>query len=117
MDDWDVFEQELLKDPATREAYERKRPALEFAISLIGLRTRMGLSQRQLARRAGMTQPEIARLESGNVEPTWETISRVFSSVGASLEVRARDGSGKLVRIPLNVGEPAARKPRAKKAS
>ena len=37
MDDWDRLEARLLSDPATREAYEKRRPAFELASKLIEL--------------------------------------------------------------------------------
>ena len=45
------------------------------------------MSQRHLAEAAGLKQPHIARIERGEVSPTWATISRIFGAVGAELEV------------------------------
>ena len=45
------------------------------------------MSQRDLAKAAGLKQPHIARIERGDVSPTWETISRIFAAVGAELDV------------------------------
>ncbi|HEY1652243.1 MAG TPA: helix-turn-helix transcriptional regulator [Acidimicrobiales bacterium] len=47
-----------------------------------------GLSQRELAERAGVTQPEIARIESGNREPSIPTLQKILA--GAGLELRFR---------------------------
>ena len=107
MDDWDRLKGDLLKDPATRAAYEARRPAYELASMLIDIRTRLGITQRQLAARAKMTQPEIARLESAQVHPTWETVSRILGAVGAELDVKVRDEGGKVVRIAVKPAHPA----------
>jgi len=48
-------------------------------------RTRAGLSQRALARRAGTTQSVVARIERGLTSPTWETLSRLLSAAGFAL--------------------------------
>ncbi|MEX0782883.1 MAG: helix-turn-helix domain-containing protein [Dehalococcoidia bacterium] len=113
MDDWDKLKAELLKDPATRAAYEARRPAYELASKFIEIRTRLGISQRQLAARAHMTQPEIARLESAQVQPTWETVSRILGAVGAELDIKLRDDKGKLVRVAVKPSHPAMpRRPR-----
>jgi predicted transcriptional regulator len=106
MDDWDRIEAELLADPATRAAYDARRPAYELASKVIRLRAELGLSQRELAKRAHMTQPEIARIESGSVQPTWETVSRLLSAVGADVNVRLRTPAGKVVRFNLVKGSP-----------
>lgn len=112
MDDWDKLKAELLEDPATRAAYEARRPAYELASKLVELRTRLGLSQRQLAAKAQMTQPEIARLESAATQPTWETVSRVLGAVGAEIDIRVRDDHGKLVKVSVLTHPPVAGVPR-----
>ncbi len=50
-------------------------------------RTRAGLSQRELARRAGTAQSVVARVESGATSPTWDTLSRLLSATGFSLDI------------------------------
>ena len=104
MDEWHKFKEEMLADPATREAYEKRRPAFELASKLIELRNGLGLTQRQIAAKAKMTQPEIARLESGGLEPNWETLRRLLGAIGASIEIKARDPAGKLVKVTLSPG-------------
>jgi transcriptional regulator with XRE-family HTH domain len=52
-------------------------------------RKRAGLTQAQLATRAGVTQPVIARLERGGGNPTFETLERVLHAAGHRLELRA----------------------------
>lgn len=60
-------------------------------------RSRAGLSQRQLARRAGTAQSVVARVENGQTSPTWETLSRLLAAagfeLGATLEIRTIVGS------------------------
>jgi uncharacterized protein len=68
----------------------RLRRSGEFASILRGLRSEFGLSQRQMATLAGMSQPEIARFETGAVSPTWETAVRLLQAVDARLEVRVK---------------------------
>lgn len=47
-------------------------------------RTRAGLSQRALARKAGTAQSVIARIERGQTSPTWETLERLLAAAGES---------------------------------
>jgi len=51
-------------------------------------RSRAGLSQRALARRAGTAQSVIARIERGLTSPTWDTLERLLEA--ANFEVRAQ---------------------------
>lgn len=48
-------------------------------------RLRAGLSQHELAERAGTSQPAIARLESGQANPTVATIERILAATGFRL--------------------------------
>jgi DNA-binding transcriptional regulator YiaG len=64
-----------MRDPEYRREYERTRLANEVAIRVTQYRVKHGLSQAELARRLGMRQPNVARLESGEHEPTIATLS------------------------------------------
>jgi len=48
-----------------------------------------GLSQRELARRAGTSQPAIARYERGAAVPSWETLERLAAACGRRLNLAA----------------------------
>jgi transcriptional regulator with XRE-family HTH domain len=50
-------------------------------------RRRAGLSQRELADRAGTSQPAIARLEQGRASPTFATLERLAAAAGFALRV------------------------------
>ena len=52
-------------------------------------RTRAGLTQAQLAERAGVAQSVIARLERGGGNPTFLTLERVLHAAGHRLELNA----------------------------
>lgn len=45
-------------------------------------RTRAGLSQRALAKRAGTAQSVVARIERGQTNPTWATLERLLNAAG-----------------------------------
>jgi transcriptional regulator with XRE-family HTH domain len=51
-------------------------------------RTRAGLSQRELAKRAHTSQSVIARIERGQTSPTWETLERLLAAAGAAIAAR-----------------------------
>ena len=78
---------EHLQDPAVREAYDALDKEFSLVRQLIDLRQKSGLWQRELAKRAGMQQPVIARLESGR-PANLGTLRRVAEALGAQLEVR-----------------------------
>jgi transcriptional regulator with XRE-family HTH domain len=51
-------------------------------------RRRAGLTQRQLAARAGVSQPTIARIEGGEVNPSLERIVELVRAAGFDLDIR-----------------------------
>ncbi len=99
MSEWKKFKARMMEDSEFRREYEELGPAFELASKLIELRRVTGLTQQQIAELAGMTQPEVARMESGAANPTWETLSRLLTGVGAELELKVRDRDGRLVRV------------------
>ena len=48
-------------------------------------RTRAGLTQRKLAKRARTAQSVIARIEGGQSDPSWQTLTRLIAAAGFSL--------------------------------
>jgi transcriptional regulator with XRE-family HTH domain len=65
-----------------------KTPPTTASAFLQLARLEAGLSQRELAERAGVAQSEIARIESGNREPSIPTLQKILA--GAGLELRFR---------------------------
>ena len=90
---WEEVKARLLADPETKAAYDALEPAYQIA----RLRIAKGLTQEELAERAGVRQPNIARLESGKHQPTLDLLRRVAEALGYRLDLRfvpAEDGSG-----------------------
>ncbi len=50
-------------------------------------RARANLSQRELGRRAGKAQSEIARIEGGRQDPSFGTLERLVRAAGLDLEI------------------------------
>ena len=76
---------ELRKDPAYGGALEELEPYEQIARQLVAFRIEHGLSQAELARRCGVSQPAIARLERGDHEPRLATLRRVAHALDADL--------------------------------
>ena len=70
------------------QEFRTEAEALEPAYQVARLRILRGLTQEQLAERAGTKQPSIARLESGRMEPSLSFLRRVVEAMGGRLEVR-----------------------------
>ncbi|MBK9253493.1 MAG: helix-turn-helix transcriptional regulator [Proteobacteria bacterium] len=84
------------RDPERKAAIEegRRTVAREYYANKKGLavlRLRKGWSQRTLAEAAGMKQPHIARLESGQNDPSLDTMRRLAHALGISIEELVRE--------------------------
>jgi ribosome-binding protein aMBF1 (putative translation factor) len=77
----ELIAEQLRNDPAFRVEWERTALARAVAVAVVGYRAEHDLSQRELARRLGMKQPQVARLELGEVNPTIETLMRLASEL------------------------------------
>lgn len=64
----------------------RVRAPLAVAISLRWARTKRGYTQAEVARRAGVSQAQIGKLETSSENPTVATLSKVAHALGAHLE-------------------------------
>lgn len=81
---------------------------MEFLDSVVGeMRRAAGLSQRELARRAGTSQPAVARYERGSMAPSWQTLERLAAACGRHLrievEVLPDPGDVELAELLLNL--------------
>ena len=76
-----------MENPEYRAEWERTRFAHEVAMSVIQYRVDHGLTQAELARRLGMRQPHVARLEAGDHEPSLTTLRRLAQRLGMSFHI------------------------------
>ena len=76
-----------IQRPHVAEAYEAARLRFELAETVRLRREELGWSQRQLAERAGMTQPGVARFEAGGTTPTLPLLERLAAALGLTLAV------------------------------
>jgi ribosome-binding protein aMBF1 (putative translation factor) len=75
------------RGPEAFARYERARTAIMVGSAVRAARRRAGMSQVELARRAGTSQPSIARLERGLVSPTVISLDRIARALGAELVI------------------------------
>jgi transcriptional regulator with XRE-family HTH domain len=88
--------------PRPPEAYcaacLEQRPGLPFGVRLRSCRLTAGLTQKRLARRAGLLLLSVNRYEAGKDTPTWPGLARLLAVLGGAL-------------VPGCEGVPAARPP------
>ena len=84
---------ELLSDPANRKVYEEEAAKSELWLQLVEARQAAGLTQAELAKRLGVSQAQVARMEKRGYDAyTLTSLRRYVEALGQgfALEVRIR---------------------------
>lgn len=84
-----THKEKLLKNPRVKKEYEKLGPEFQLAQSLIRARMKKSWTQAELARRVGMQQSNIARLEGGNYDRvSLPTLKKVARALGTEIEIK-----------------------------
>jgi len=84
---WSNYYARQVQDPEMRALVERELASLNVGIQIARLRERRGLSQTQLAARAGMSAPKISVLECSAKDAKLGTLIRIARALGLGLRV------------------------------
>jgi len=79
------LKKELLNDKDVAREYEKLSPRYRMISDIIAARLKKGLTQKELAIKMGTKQSAIARLESGNVNPSIGFLEKIASVMGYRL--------------------------------
>lgn len=90
MKNWKTLKKELLKDKQVAQEYKRLKPHYQLISQLIEARIKKGLTQEELAKKIGTKQSAIARVESGNVNPTIAFLEKITQAIGSRLIIQVR---------------------------
>ncbi len=89
MKDFQAFKrQQLAQKPSLKKAYDDLAPQYELAAQAIEARLKTGLSQADMAKKVGTGQSSIARLESGEYNPSIKFLAKVAKATGTKLAVK-----------------------------
>jgi DNA-binding XRE family transcriptional regulator len=110
-DDLDVWlDAQSRHDPGLRERVEARVAEMALEDDLVALRESAGVSQRALAQRLGVSQPAIAKLESGKAKNIGIlTIARYAAALGGQMRVVIIKPSGRSPRMSVLRGRARAR--------
>jgi DNA-binding XRE family transcriptional regulator len=98
------LDRQLDKDPEFKRQVDEALNEARIEQDLVALREQRGLSQAQLAKRIGVSQPAVARLEAGRTKNlTLRTLARYAAAVGAQIKIEVTKQpakpSGKVVPL------------------
>ena len=83
----DEVKAEALKNPAVRSEWDRTAVAREVASRVVRYRVEHGLSQTDLGAKLGVSQPYIAKLESGDRAPSLSSLARLAQRLGLEFHI------------------------------
>jgi len=78
---------ELMNDPEYAKHYQDQEEEFNIARELIQARTKIGLTQEEVARRMGTTQSAVARMESGKPQPSLKSLKRYAQATGSKIKI------------------------------
>ena len=84
---WKTHRRQLLADPEVRKALKEDELEFRIAKSIIEARIKMGITQKELARRLRTKQSVISRVETVKTTPTLSFLKRVAETLNTSLKV------------------------------
>jgi ribosome-binding protein aMBF1 (putative translation factor) len=85
--DYEILARQRRGSEQYRQGYAEAHRAFLIGQAIRERRLALGLSQTELAARAGMTQPALSRLEAGGVVPTIPLLERISIALDADLIV------------------------------
>jgi DNA-binding XRE family transcriptional regulator len=99
-----------MRDPDFRFHYEQRQLVHGVAVALRAMRKQAQLTQAELAKRVGVSQPMIAKIEKGIEQraPNWEMIGRVCVALGKQMRLSFRDVEPEVTHLVELDGKPAS---------
>ena len=87
---WEDLEAELLAIPGFKEAYDRDYPYDDVALEVGKVRADLDMTQTEFGRLVGVPQSTVARLESGQQNPSVGMLQRIAKASGTDLVIEFR---------------------------
>ncbi|MCL2088368.1 MAG: helix-turn-helix domain-containing protein [Oscillospiraceae bacterium] len=81
-----IMEEAFAKDPELKKMWEESRTEYQVLGELIKMRKEKGMSQSELAEKAGSKQQVISRIENKESSPTLKTMCRMLDVLGYDIQ-------------------------------
>lgn len=79
--------QEELKDPEFKKEWDDMQPEMDVIRAMIDARIEQDLTQKELAKRTGIDQADISKLENGTRNPSLKLLKRLAHGMGMQLKI------------------------------
>ncbi len=81
------FKNEQLKNEEFKKEYEAIQPEMDVIKAIINARTSQNLTQKELAKRTGINQADISKLENGTRNPSIKLLKRLADGMDMVLKI------------------------------
>lgn len=75
-----------LNDPEFKELFDEERQLLEISLKILNARKELGLSQKDVASKAHVTQQQVSKVENG-LNCNMNTFLKVCNALGVKMEL------------------------------
>ena len=76
-----------MQDPEFVKEYEAIQPEMDVIKAIVNARTSQNLTQSELAKRTGINQADISKLENGTRNPSINLLKRLAEGMGMNLKI------------------------------
>ena len=83
----DDYKKQQMQDPELVREYEAIQPEMDVIRAIVNARTSQNLTQNELAKRTGINQADISKLENGTRNPSVNLLKRLAEGMGMSLKI------------------------------
>ena len=87
MKTFEDYKKQHMQDPALVREYEAIQPEMDVIRAIVNARTSQNLTQNELAKRTGINQADISKLENGTRNPSVNLLKRLAEGMGMSLKI------------------------------
>lgn len=87
MSEFDLLISEQLEDPGFRKEWNDIQPEMDIIRAMIHLRISQNQIQEDLAKRTGINQSDISKIENGTRNPSLKMIKRLADGMGMNVKI------------------------------
>ena len=87
MKTFEEYKKQQMKDPEFVKEYEAIQPEMDVIRAIVNARTSQNLTQSELAKRTGINQADISKLENGTRNPSINLLTRLAEGMGMNLKI------------------------------
>lgn len=87
MKTFEDYKKQQMQDPELVREYEAIQPEMDVIRAIVNARTSQNLTQNELAKRTGINQADISKLENGTRNPSINLLKRLAEGMGMNLKI------------------------------